>query len=175
VSGAGNQTQYKWTLGVRLLTHQIPRAAVRTTLTYQIHPRLQLGLEYNPRAHEVAPLMNLLLVTETERRPALMIGTSTDRIGTPEGQAFFATVSKNLTNSTGLPIAPYAGLSFGTYDHRFRPIGGLTIFLKKGFSIISTFNGVQVHPLLNYTHGRHALSLVMVKGRQPGMSYSIRF
>ena len=30
-------------------------------------------------------------------------------------------------------------------------------------------------PLLNFTHGRHALSLIMVKGRDPGMSYSIRF
>jgi hypothetical protein len=175
VSGAGNQTSYKWTAGIRLLSEQIPRAAVRTTLTYQVHPRLQLGIEYNPLAHEVAPLMNLLIVTETEKRPALMLGTSTDRIGTPEGQAFFATVSKNLTNIVGLPIGPYAGVSFGTYDHRFRPIGGLTIFLPKGFSIITTYNGVHVHPLLNFTHGRHALSLVMVKGRQPGMSYSVRF
>ena len=175
MSGAGNQTQYKWTLGVRLLTHQIPRAAVRATLTYQVHPRLQLGIEYNPRAHEVAPLMNLVIVPERERRPALMIGTSTDRIGTPKGQAFFATVSKNLKQLTGLPIAPYAGAAFGTYEHRLRPIAGLTIFLGKGFSLITTFNGVQVHPLLNFTRGRHALSLVMVKGRQPGMSYSIRF
>jgi hypothetical protein len=175
VSGAGNQSGYKWTLGVRLLTNQIPRAAVRTTLTYQLHPRLQVGVEYNPRAGEFAPLMNLLILTETRRRPALMFGTSTDRIGTPSGQAFFATVSKNLKEATGLPIAPYAGASFGTYDHRFRPIGGLTIFLGKGFSLIATYNGVQVHPLLSFTHGRHALSLVMVKGRNPGMSYSVRF
>ena len=136
MSGAGNQTQYKWTLGIRLLTHQIPRAAVRTTLTYQVHPRLQLGIEYNPRAHEVAPLMNLVIVKESERRPALMIGTSTDRIGTPKGQALFATVSKHLKQSTGLPIAPYAGAAFGTYEHRLRPIAGLTIFLGKGFSLI---------------------------------------
>lgn len=175
MSGAGNQTDYKWTLGIRLLTKQIPRAAVRTTLTYQLHPRLQVGIEYNPRAGEFAPLMNLLILTETRRRPALMFGTSTDRIGTPSGQAFFATVSKNLKEATGLPIAPYVGAAFGTYDHRFRPIGGLTIFLGKGFSVIATYNGVQVHPVLSFTHDRHALSLIMVKGRHPGMSYSVRF
>jgi hypothetical protein len=175
VSGAGNQSKYKWTLSIRLLANQIPRAAVRTTLTYQLHPRLQLGVEYNPRAGEFAPLMNLVILTETKARPALMIGTSTDRIGTPSGQAFFATVSKNLKDATGLPIAPYAGAAFGTYEHRLRPIGGLTIFLGKGFSLIATYNGVQVHPLLNFTHGRHALSLIMVKGRDPGMSYSVRF
>ena len=175
MSGAANDSQQRWTLGVRLLTNQIPRAAVRTTLTYSFHPRLQLGIEYNPRAGEFAPLANLLVLTETKRRPALMLGTSTDRIGTPSGQAFFATFSKNLRSRTGLPIAPYVGAAFGTYDHRVRPIGGLSISLNKNFSILATYNGVNIHPLLIFSHERHALSLIMVKGRDPGMSYSITF
>ena len=104
-----------------------------------------------------------------------MIGTSTDRIGTPSGQSFYMTVSKNLRQETNLPIAPYVGASFGTFDDRLRPIGGLTVFLNKRFSILATFNGVNVHPLLNFTHNRHTLSLVMVKGRDPGMSYSVTF
>ncbi len=175
MSGAGIESKHRWTLGVRLLTNQVPRAAVRTTLTYKFHPRLQMGIEYNPRAGEFAPLANLFVVTESKRRPAVMLGTSTDRIGTPSGQAFFATVSKNLRRETGLPIAPYAGASFGTFDHRVRPIGGLAVFLNKNFSIMTTYNGVNVHPLLNFTYDRQTLSLVMVKGRDPGMSYSITF
>jgi len=175
VSGAGIDSQHRWTLGVRLLTNQVPRAAVRTTLTYRFHSRLQMGIEYNPRVGEFAPLANLLVLTESKRRPAVMLGTSTDRIGTPSGQAFFATVSKNLRRETGLPLSPYVGASFGTFDHRLRPIGGLTMFLNKRFSILATYNGVNVHPLLNFTHGQHTLSLIMVKGRDPGMSYSITF
>ena len=175
MSGAGFQNEHKWTFGLRLLSNQIPRAAVRTTLTYKFHRRLTAGIEFNPRADEVAPIANLLVLTETERRPALMLGTSTDRIGTPSGQAFYATVSKNLRRETGLPIAPYAGAAFGTYDHRLRPIGGLNVFLNEKFSIVATYNGVNVHPLFNFTHKRHTLSLVMVKGRDPGMSYSITF
>jgi hypothetical protein len=175
VSGAGNQSRERWTLGLRLLSKQIPRAAVRATLTYRFHPRFSAGIEYNPRAHEIAPLVNFLVLTETSQRPALMVGTSTDRIGTPSGQSFYATLSKNLRESTGLPIAPYVGAAYGTYDDRLRPIGGLSIFLGKGFSLMATYNGVQVHPLLSYSRGRHTLSLVMVKGRQPGMSYSVVF
>ncbi len=175
MSGAANDSKHRWTLGVRLLANQIPRAAVRTTLTYRFHPRLQLGIEYNPRAGEFAPLANLLVLTETRRRPALMLGTSTDRIGTPSGQSFFATFSKNLRRETGLPIAPYVGATYGTYEHRVRPIGGLSVSLNKNFSILATYNGVNVHPLLIFSHERHALSLIMVKGRDPGMSYSLTF
>lgn len=175
MSGAGNRSSQKWTFGLRLLSNQIPRAAVRTTLTYRFHPRLQAGVEYNPRVGEVGVIANFLALTETEHRPALMIGTSTDRIGTPSGQSFYATVSKNLRRETGLPIAPYVGAAFGTFDDRLRPIGGLTITLNRQFSILATYNGVNVHPLLNFTHERHTLSLIMVKGRDPGMSYSITF
>ena len=175
MSGAGNQSRNRWTAGIRLLSNQIPRAAVRATLTYKFHPRLTAGIEYNPRAHEVAPIANFLILTERSNRPALMIGTSTDRIGTPSGQSFYATLSKNLRESTGLPLAPYVGAAFGTFDNRLRPVGGLSIFLGNGFSILATYNGVQVHPLLIYSHGRHTLSLVMVKGREPGMSYSVSF
>jgi hypothetical protein len=175
VSGAAHDTKQRWTFGVRLLANQIPRASVRTTLTYRFHPRFQAGIEYNPRVDEVGVIANLLILTETERRPALMIGTSTDRIGTPSGQSFYATFSKNLRRDTGLPIAPYVGVAFGTYDDRLRPIGGLNVLLSKKFSILVTYNGVNVHPLLNFTHGRQAISLVMVKGRDPGVSYSISF
>jgi hypothetical protein len=175
VSGAGNHSQYRWTWGLRLLSNQIPRAAIRTTLTYRFHPRFTAGVEYNPKAHEVAPIANLLILTETAKRPAWMIGTSTDRIGTPSGHAFYTTLSKNLSEVTGLPIAPYVGVAYGTYEDRLRPIGGLSIFLPRGFSVLTTFNGVNVHPLLNFTRGRHTLSLVMVKGRDPGMSYSVSF
>ena len=175
MSGAANENEHKWTLGVRLLTNQIPRAAVRTTLTYRFHPRLTAGVEYNPRVGEVGVIGNFLALTETQKRPALMFGTSTDRIGTPHGQSFYFTLSKSLRRETGLPIAPYVGAAFGTFDDRLRPIGGLNISLPKNFSILATYNGVNVHPLLSFTHGRHALSLIMVKGRQPGMSYSVRF
>jgi hypothetical protein len=175
VSGAGNDSSHKWTFGLRLLTNQIPRAAVRTTLTYRFHPRFQAGVEYNPRVGEVGVIANFLVLTETARRPALMVGTSTDRIGTPSGQSFYATFSKNLRRETGLPIAPYVGAAFGTFDDRLRPIGGMNIMLSRKFSILATYNGVNFHPLLNFTHDRHTLSLIMVKARDPGMSYSITF
>lgn len=174
MSGAG-QNNYKWTYGVRVISYQIDRAKWRNTLTYRLHPRLTAGIEYNPLAGKVSPLANFVALTETHNRPALILGTSSDRIGTPSGQSFYATVSKNLKHSTGLPIAPYVGVAYGTYEDRARVIGGLNITINDRWSSTILFDGVRVHPLVNYTWGRHQLGAIFERGRHPGVSYSISF
>ncbi|MGH9782835.1 MAG: hypothetical protein ACRD88_01510, partial [Terriglobia bacterium] len=104
MGGAGNTDKEKWTFGLRVIPGVVPRAQVRTTLTYRLHPRLMAGVEFNPRAAEpgdrVNPLVNWVALTETTQRPALIVGTSSDRIGTPRGQSFYATLSKNLKGET---------------------------------------------------------------------------
>lgn len=179
MSGAGNQDKEKWTFGVRFIPGAVPRASMRTTLTYRLHPRLTAGVEVNPRADEasgkVSPLLNWLAATETEKRPALILGTSSDRIGTPKGQSFYATLSKNLKQETGLPIAPYAGVAYSTYEHRWLPLAGLNVRFTQNLSSTVIFDGVRVHPLVNYTRGRHAFSFVLAFANKPGFSYSISF
>jgi hypothetical protein len=155
----------------------VPRAQVRTTLTYRLTSRLQGGVEFNPRSTEekANPLMNWLAVPETTKTPALIVGTSSDRIGTPGGQSFYATASKNLKRETRLPIAPYFGVAYGTYQDRLRPIGGLNIGFTKQLSALAIFDGVHVHPTLNFSYSRHVVSFLLVRGKEPGVSYSISF
>jgi hypothetical protein len=148
---------------------------LRTTLTYALHPRFKLGIEYNPLADSASPLANWLAVSETEHRPAVMFGTSSDRIGTPRGEAFYGTLSKSLEPHLGLPVAPYVGVSYGTYEDRFRPIAGANIQWSPRFSSLIIFDGVQVHPTLDFAPGRHVISVLLVRGRDPGVSYSISF
>ena len=174
MSGAG-ASEFKWTFGVRVIANQIDRAKWRNTLTYRFHPRLTAGIEYNPLAEKVSPIANLVAITETHARPALIFGTSSDRIGTPSGQSFYATLSKNLKHHTGLPVAPYVGMAYGTFDDRARAIGGLNINFNERWSSTVLFDGVRVHPLLNYTHGRHQFGFILERGRNPGGSYSISF
>ncbi|HEX8852587.1 MAG TPA: hypothetical protein VF754_03820 [Pyrinomonadaceae bacterium] len=175
MSGAEGQDAQKWTYGVRVIANQIDRATWRNTLTYRFHPRFTAGVEYNPLAGKVSPLANVVALTETHRRPAVILGTSSDRIGTPSGQSFYATASKNLKHSTGLPIAPYVGVAYGTFEDRLRAIGGLNINIAERWSSTILFDGVRVHPLVNYTRGRHQLGVVFERGRNPGVSYSISF
>ena len=174
MSGTG-ENNYKWTYGARFIPNIINRAKWRNTLTYQVNSRLSVGVEYNPLAGKVSPLANFVAVTETAKRPAIILGTSSDRIGTPSGQSFYATASKNLEKETGLPVAPYFGVAYGTYENRLRPIGGLNVYLPKGFSSTILFDGVKVHPLLNYTNARHQFGFMLAQGKKAGFSYSVSF
>ena len=142
---------------------------------YSLTPRLSVGVEYNPKADSVSPLANAILVRETPRRPALIAGTSSDRIGTPSGQSFYLTVSKDLRREIRLPVAPYVGVAYGTYEDRARGIAGLNVDFGHGLSSLVIYAGVRVHPTFSYARGRHGLSLVMAQGRHPGLSYNVRF
>ena len=175
MSGTEQTDANKWTYGVRFVSNVIDRAKWRNTLTYRLHPRVTAGVEYNPLAGKVSPLANVVALTETHKRPALILGTSSDRIGTPFGQSFYATVSKNLRHATGLPIAPYVGVAYGTFEDRARVIGGLNISVKERWSSTILFDGVRVHPIVNYTYGRHQFGVIFERGRHPGVSYSISF
>ena len=157
------------------MANQIDRASVRTTLTYWLTSRFSTGVEYNPRAGKVSPLANFLAIRETSHRPALILGTSSDRIGTPSGQAFYATFSKNLKRETGLPIAPYGGVVYGTYQGKVRPIGGLNIGFSETVTSLVIFDGVHVHPTFNISLKSHTVSFLLIRGRDPGLSYSVAF
>lgn len=149
---------------------------MRTTLIYRWRPRVHFGVEYNPKVGEVHPLLTLIPVTETENRPAIIMGISSDRIGTPKGTSVYVTVSKDLEHWTGLPIAPYGGVVYGTYEHRFRAIGGLSIRFPKRFTSLIQFDGVKVHPTLTYTFDdTHSVTFLMIRGKDPGVSYTFSF
>ena len=89
---------------------------------YRVHPKLQIGLEINPAAEEIGPLLNWFLLTETERRPALFFGTSSDRIGSPEGeQSYFLTAAKHHPT---WPVSGYVSLNYSEWDDGFNvPFG----------------------------------------------------
>lgn len=177
MSGAEGSTKNRFTFSTRVIPGSVRRAQLRTTLTYRLTPRLQAGIEVNPRSTEekANPLVNWLAIPETANTPALIVGTSSDRIGTPGGQSFYATASKNLKRETRLPIAPYFGVAYGTYQDRLRYIGGLNIGFTEHSGALVIFDGVHVHPLLNFSYRQHVFSFILVRGKEPGLSYSISF
>lgn len=179
MSGAENESDNKFTWSLRIIPGAVPRAQIRTTLTYRFTPRLTAGVEYNPKGEttsaRISPLANFLVMTETAKRPALIVGTSSDRIGTRDGQSFYATLSKNLKRETGLPIAPYVGVAYSTFQDRALALGGLNVQFTRNFSGLAMFDGVHAHPMLFYNYKRSQFLFILVKGRIPGVGYNITF
>ena len=105
-----------------------------------------------------------------------MFGTSSDRIGTPDGQAYYFTLSKDLSTVNDWPIAPYVGAAYGTYDNKLRAMGGLYIRLPRNFASTLIYDGVNFHPTLEYRfRERHVFTLMAVAVEDLGLSYSIAF
>ncbi|QDU86296.1 hypothetical protein Pla163_34470 [Planctomycetes bacterium Pla163] len=128
----------------------VDRARLRLTAQYQLTDRLSVGIEANPKDDDYGLLANYLVWTETDARPALMVGTSSDRIGTPDGRAYFATLSKNLRQATGLPISPYLGTAYGEFDDELVLIGGLRIDWAERFSTTTMWDSDNLHHTADY-------------------------
>ena len=165
----------RWIVAARLIDHPVKRARQRYVVNYRLIPTLKIGVEWNPGADEVGPLVNWLALTETKNRPALMFGTSSDRIGTPEGRAYFATASKRLGVVGGQPLAGYAGLSHGTFEDETLPIAGISSQLANRLSARVMYDGEDVHLALETSIGRHDLGLLLIDGQYVGATWSVVF
>ena len=145
----------------------------RFTANYSLHQRLQIGVELNPKAKELGPLVTLFLSTETERRPALFLGTSSDRIGSPAGeQSYFATLSKYIPR---LRASFYGSLNYSQWDGKFNTPVGLGLELGKGFSFRPMYDGDRGHLMLNYFATQYGISLLYVWLETLGISLSLGF
>lgn len=157
----------------RWVDTDLPRPRWRTTLNYRVVPRLQLGVEWNPAADEVGPLATLFLLTEGEQLPAVFVGTSSDRIGSPAGkQAYYLTVAKYLP---GVHVSPYASLNYSEWDERVNLPFGANIELGRGWSIQPMYDGNRTHLLGTWANERLSATLVWAWMERAGMAVSVGF
>ena len=142
----------------------VSRASFRTTLTYAFTPEIRAGLEWNPAADDLGVIANWRLVDETDTRPAVIVGTSSDRIGTDDGRAYYGTLSKSLDDAWGVPISPYVGLSWGGSDHVWRGIGGLNVRWSESWTTSHLWDGVNLHHLLDRRlESGHSVGLLLAE------------
>jgi hypothetical protein len=174
VRGTASAIEHPWTLSQRYLTDQIDRATWRTTLIRRLTPDLAVGVEVNPGADEIGPLANWRLASETARRPSLMLGTSSDRIGTPYGRAYYLTAGKSVKLG-GQAIGPYVGLLWSTYDDQLLFPAGLNVPLSGGWSSQLQYDGRYTHLMASHTRGRTTLGVLAVRMRDPGLTVSMGF
>ncbi len=165
----------KWELSHRYLSGQIDRATHRTILMHQLRPNLKLGVEWNPGADEIGIVANWRALSESAKRPAVIFGTSSDRIGTPQGQSYYVTVSKSLHEETRLPIAPYVSASYSSYENRMLYPFGVNVALGTNWSAMLINDGVHTHLSATYAWKRFAVTVLAVERKDLGFTIGTRF
>ena len=122
---------------------------------------------------EVGPIANWFALTETDSRPAVICGTSSDRIGTPRGrQAVFMTVSKQLGR---LPAAPYFSINYSSTDRKINFPFGAIVQLSNAWSLMPMYDGHASHTLITWSGKRESISLIWAWNRRFGASLGYHF
>ena len=151
----------------------LERPRWRTTLNHRLLNRLQVGVEYNLAASEILPLFSLFLFTETDIRPALFLGTSSDRIGSPAGeQAYFLTATKRLPY---LPFSVYGTVNYSEWDDGLNFPFGASVDFGKGFSVRGMYDGKEPHLMFSYFYKQHGVSLMYIWLETFGFAMSTAF
>lgn len=152
---------------------ELERPRWRSTLSYRVLPKLQVGLEVNPAASEVGPIATWFLVTESGQVPAVFLGTSSDRIGSPKGkQAVYLTAARNIDP---VPASLYATVNYSTWDERLNFPFGANIEVLPGITLQPMYDGNRTHLLATYSAERYSLTLMSAWLERFGIAASVGF
>ena len=136
-----------------------------------MRPALQVGVELNPAAGEVGPIATWFLAREAGARPAVFVGTSSDRIGSPEGtQSYYATATKALPR---VPVSAYATLNWSQWDDGFNVPFGAYVEVVPGVTVQPMYDGHRTHLLATYATGRWSVSGIWAWLERGGVAVSV--
>jgi len=162
-----------WTLSLRYVDTELDRPRWRSTASYRILPALQVGAEFNPAARELGPIATWFLLTETPRRPAAFVGTSSDRIGSPKGtQSYYLTAAKNLDP---VPVSIYATLNYSEWDEELNFPFGANLEVVPRVTLQTMYDGHRTHLLGSYAAERWSITVIYAWLERAGIAASIGF
>lgn len=105
--------------------------------------------------------------------PAVFLGTSSDRIGSPEGmQSVYATATRSLGP---LPASAYATLHYSEWDAGWNVPFGVYVEVAPGVTIQPMYDGRRTHMLGTYSTGRYSISVIWAWLERAGLAASVGF
>jgi hypothetical protein len=142
---------------------------------YRMTSNLKAGAEYNAGVGEVGLVANWRVLGETPGRPAIILGTSSDRIGTPDGQAYYVTFSKHVGTVGRVAFAPYAGASYSEDRSGLLYPFGLSAAFPRGWSAMLINDGVHTHLSASYSIGNASFTVLAVERKDLGFTIGVTF
>jgi len=165
--------QTKWAFSLRYVDTELVRPRWRLNGSRRVVPSVQIGFEYNPAAGELLPIATWFVMTEQGRRPAAFFGTSSDRIGSPEGkQAYYLTLAKNFER---VPVSVYASLNYSEWDEGFNVPFGANIEVLPRITVQPLFDGDRMHLMATYSAQHFNVTLIHAWLERFGIAVSAGF
>lgn len=110
---------------------------------------------------------------ESDHRPQIHFGTSSDRIGTPKGrQQYSLTVAKTIS---GTRLAPYASLTYSEFNRGLVYPFGLNIQLAEGWGVLAMNDGIKSHLMLNFSSRELYAQLGWIWLKHPSLTVGWRW
>lgn len=99
------------------------------------------------------------------------VGTSSDRIGTPEGtRAYYVTLAKGYGR-----VAPYLSVNYSEFEDGVNFPFGVNVGLAPTWDALFMNDGRKSHLLLTYKQPGYSVTLMSIWLKRPGISFSIGF
>jgi len=163
----------KWAFSARYVDTDLERPRWRTTAAYRFLPTVQAGFEWNPVANEIVPNGTWFFLSEKGRRPAAFFGTSSDRIGSPEGtRAYYLTAAKNIDP---VPASVYVSLNYSEWDAGWNLPFGANVEVVPRVTIQPMYDGQRTHLLATYSSERVNYTLIWAWLESAGVAVSVGF
>lgn len=184
-----------WTVSYRFVATPDESAQHRFVVDYRVTPNLSIGIEraggasgvgsypafgndpygYMRDSNANAPIMPRLtwfVTPETASTPSLTVGFTSDRLSTPRGQAYFATISKSIPDS---PIAVFVSTKYSNFDGRVAFPFGFNWTIDQNWTLQTINDGDYTHMLLTRIHDGAAYSLVGARMKWLGFMVTVGF
>jgi hypothetical protein len=162
-----------FTVSLRVIPNSpVDRAQTRLIAAWRATTRLSVALEWNPGEDELLPNFNYAISMPGEHVTGvgLIAGTSSDRIGTPDGRSWFLTAPFSPPEGFPLPVNGYLGAAYGTHADDLRAVAGLTWWFGNETSLAVQHDGEQIHWIasrnlgeLGPSHASWAVDLLLVE------------
>lgn len=165
----------RFVLNLRWIPEKADDGQIYFSWKYWVTNNIGLGLDYRPKTNEAAFSGTWRLFPETEQRPAIILGTSTDDFDDITSESVYITASKKLFDWKEISVSPYIGATYIVELGELRPVGGISL-RKDRMSALFMYSGKDPHMTLSYNlMDGHSVSFVLWGMELPGMAYTMRF
>ena len=121
----------------------------------------------------MGPIATCFVLTERGRWPAVFLGTSSDRIGSPKGtQSYYVTAARNLDP---VPVSIYGSLNYSEWDESVNVPFGANIEIAPRVTLQPMYDGNRTHLLGVYSAERFSISLIYAWLERGGVAASVGF